>query len=82
MGLRIAQADETPEPRQSKGGVDVIPFHTLPCPWQPRAKFDPERREFDSVANAESALEHVERQMMNIRSLLGMNQGASDGRAA
>ena len=80
MGLRITQADEPREP--SKQTCDVIPFHALPCPWQPRATFDPQSKSFDSIANAESALEHVERQMMNIRSLLGVQDGVSDGRAA
>jgi hypothetical protein len=84
MCLRIAQGDESVELNASQQReADTIPFAgPLPCPWQPHATFDPSSNSFDSIANAESALEHVERKMMNIRSLLGMNENVGDGRAA
>ncbi|HLP84391.1 MAG TPA: hypothetical protein VK157_08575 [Phycisphaerales bacterium] len=82
MQLRLAQIEESIKPDAQRSD-ETIPFPgSLPCPWKPHATFDPASKSFDSIAHAEDALDHVERKMMNIRKLLGMDENIGDGRAA
>jgi hypothetical protein len=82
MSLRLISDSESSRPAQPAS--DAIPFGDARprAAWQPRAAWNPASNTFDSIAHAESALDHVEKQMTNLRALLGMDQPTTDDRAA
>lgn len=88
--LRLRNLDENQKgPAGPKPGRDSIPFpgaaddsHPQVLPNAPFQAWRP-RDEHDAIANAESALEHAERQLANLRALLGMEAPEeNDPRAA
>ena len=77
--LKLSKLDQ---PTQAHARRDVIPFAPSSPPehapfhaWSPR---DP----IDTIAQAESALEHAQRQLDNLRALLGMDTPEGDDHRA
>ncbi len=66
-----ARRDTIPFPPSGRLDAGHSPFHA----WAPR-------EHLDTIANAESALEHAERQLSNLRALLGMDAPEGDDHRA
>jgi hypothetical protein len=67
------------DPSPAHGRRDAIPFRA-PAQAAPFHAWRP-REDLDTIANAESALDHAQRQLDNLRALLGQDR-EDDPRAA
>lgn len=70
-----ARRDTIPFPPSGRLDTGHSPFHAPFHAWAPR-------EHLDTIAHVESALEHAERQLSNLRALLGMDAPEGDDHRA